>query len=338
MLVLDRRRFPREKVCGDGITPLGASMLEELRLLDRVRREADEEVPLVGFGFGGEIRRATLPRPMIVIRRRVLDALLLDAAREHAEVREGWHVDGVVSAGGAVVGVTGRTESGGRFSVTGRVVVGADGASSLVARTTGCRAPGDASALLASRGYYRGVAMDDRALEFHFLPELAGGYVWIFPAGDDRFNVGVVVAAETLRASGRTLRGWRDALLSAPPLASRFAAATLLSAYEGGRIPFTGTTQRIHGAGFVLVGDAAGLADAFWGDGIDTALVSGVLAAAHLAAAAKASDFGEEQLSGYARGVRRVLGRKLESGLALQRTALADVSSVPDQILGMVGW
>jgi flavin-dependent dehydrogenase len=75
------------------------------------------------------------------------------------------------------------------------------------------------------------------------------------------------------------------------------------------------------GAGFLLVGDAAGLADAFWGDGIDTALVSGTLAAAHLASAFRVRDLGTARLAGYARSVERVLGAKLALGVRRQRTA-----------------
>lgn len=338
VLVLDRKRFPREKVCGDGITPLGSKILEELQLLAAVRARADEEVPLIGLGFGGELRLATLPRPMIVIRRRILDALLLDAARRYAEVREGCHVDDVLAENGVVLGVGGRCDGGESFAFRARVVIGADGASSIVARETGCRDGADKCTLLASRAYYRGVGMTARALEFHFVPELGGSYIWIFPAGGDQFNVGIVVSHETLRASGRTLRGWRDELIASPLLRSRLAAASLVSTYEGGRIPFGGTTQRMHGAGFVLAGDAAGLADAFWGDGIDTALVSGVLAGTHVAAAMKANDVSDERLSAYAQGVTRVLGKKLDAGAALQRTASADSAAIRAQVLGMVGW
>ena len=80
------------------------------------------------------------------------------------------------------------------------------------------------------------------------------------------------------------------------------------------------------GAGFVLVGDAAGLADAFWGDGIDTALVSGTLAAAHLASALGSDDVGATRFAGYARSVERVLGAKLALGVERQRHAVRETT------------
>ena len=337
VLLLDRARFPRDKVCGDGITPLGVAMLRELRLSDRVRAAADDEVPLIAFGFGGGARSADLPSPMIVIRRRVLDALLVDAVRDHVDVREGWSVDTLSWNDAAVCGVGGTDDAGRRFTARAHLVIGADGASSIVARLTGCRRRRDDGTLVATRAYYRGIGSDDRAMEFHFLPELGGGYAWIFPAGPGRFNVGVAVPAPWLRESRRGLGAWRDELLSSAHLRDRFRAAALLAGFEGGQIPCTGVAARLCGDGFLLVGDAAGLADAFWGDGIDTALVSGALAGAHAASAIRAGDVREARLAGYARGVARLLGTKLARGDALRRVGARDGDALRAQILGMIG-
>ncbi|HEY7512378.1 MAG TPA: NAD(P)/FAD-dependent oxidoreductase [Vicinamibacteria bacterium] len=333
VLVLDRHRFPRDKVCGDALTPFGVNVLAELGLIAPVRRVA-EELSSVAFGFGAGARHVALSTPMLVVPRRRLDALLLDAVRPLATVREGWQVDGLLRSAAGVCGVTGRTETGERFEARARVVVGADGASSVVARLTASRGAHDARRLLATRAYYRGVTLDERALEFHFLPELDGGYVWIFPSGGDCYSVGLALDADRLRAGGRSLGAWRQACLASPALAARFAGAEPVSRYEGGSIPYTGRSQPLWGPGFVLVGDAAGLADAFWGDGIDTALVSGVLAGAHVARACRAEGGGAADLSGYAAAVARILGPKLDRGLAQRRAAPADLGALSAHLLG----
>ena len=333
VLVLDRHRFPRDKVCGDALTPFAVNVLAELGLIERVRRVA-EELSSVAFGFGADVRRVALSTPMLVVPRRRLDAVLLDAVRPLAEVRESWQVDGLLRSANGVCGVTGRTAAGDRFEARARLVVGADGASSVVARLTASRSAQDARCLLATRAYYRGVTLDERALEFHFLPELDGGYVWIFPAGRDRYSVGLALDAARLHTSGRSLGAWRDACLASSALVARFARAEPVSRYEGGSIPYTGRSQPLGGPGFLLVGDAAGLADAFWGDGIDTALVSGALAGAHAARACRAERGGPADPSRYAAAVARILGGKLDRALALRRAAPTDIGALPAHLLG----
>lgn len=328
VLLLDRRRFPRNKVCGDAITPLGLEMLAQLGVLDAVRRVADEECPAIELGFGASGRTSSLGTPVLVVRRYVLDATLVDLVRPRVEVREGCGVTDLLWSHGAVCGVAGRTEDGTRFSATSHVVVGADGASSVVARLTGCRIGKAERMNVAIRTYYRDVEMTTRAPEFHFLPELAGGYLWIFPAGCHRYNVGLGASDDTLHVLGTPLRELLARALASPPFSERFARANAIDRFEGGQIPCNGLVQQLCGAGFLLVGDAAGLADPFWGDGIDTALVSGSLAAAHIVAAYRARDFSAQRLVSYALGVMRVLGPKLARGVERQRAATLDESAI----------
>jgi menaquinone-9 beta-reductase len=335
VLLLDGARFPRDKVCGDAITPLGVAMLRELRLYDDVRAIADASLGEIVIAVAGAARRSALPTPLLIVHRRALDALLLDRVRPLVEVREGWHVDDVVTEAGAVVGVTGVGPDGARFSAGARVVVGADGATSIVARRTAGPRPAAPGRLVATRAYYRGVVADEPAAEFHFVPALAGGYFWIFPAGADRCNVGLCASPGALARTQKSLRQWRDELLQSAPFAPRFAAASLTGAFEGWPIP-AGMPSPLAGAGFVLVGDAAGLADPLWGDGIDTALLSGVLAGAHVAAACRADDTGGARLSRYANAVARTLGPKLAAGAAMQQMATLDPALLEQHLLRSV--
>lgn len=323
VLVLDRAAFPRDKVCGDAITPLGMTMLAQLGVLDLVRSVADSHVPRIYLSPSSGEPPRTLDTPVLVVRRRVLDATLLDVIRPLVEVRENHGVDRILWHDGQVCGVAGMTGQGSRFQASAAIVIGADGASSTIARLTGCRGSRANDLLIATRGYYRGVAQSSHDLEFHFLPELGGGYLWIFPAGAGCHNVGMGGAAGQIRGGMRGLRELWSKAVAASPLKQRFAAAQPPRDVAGGQIPFGGTTQQIYGPGLMLVGDAAGLADAFWGDGIDTALVSGTLAGTQAAAAIAAGDVTAERLASYRHSVLRVLGKKLALGLERQRaTAL----------------
>jgi len=329
VLVLDRKRFPRDKICGDAITPLGMTMLAQLGVLETVRAIADAQVPRIQIHPAGSSAKNTITTSVLVVRRRVLDATLLNVVRPLVDVREGHAVDRLQWCNSRVCGVAGKIDQGGRFDATARVVIGADGASSIIARLAGCRDGGHDDLLVATRAYRWGDATTEHALEFHFLPDLAGGYLWIFPVGGGCYNVGLGGPAERFRTGRRSLQAWCDAVLSSRQFAGRFAAGRPASGTAGGQIPFGGTTQPICGAGFMLVGDAAGLADAFWGDGIDTALASGALAASHAAAACRAGDFSAVRLGGYRDSVLRVLGKKLALGLERHRSAALGCPDAP---------
>ena len=181
VLVLDRKRFPRDKVCGDAITPLGMTILAQLGVLDAVRAVADDHVPSIQITPAKSSAWRSITTPALVVRRRVLDATLLDLVRPLVEVREGHAVDRLLWCDNRVCGVAGKFDLGGRFEATAGVVVGADGASSIVARLGGCRNGGTDDLLVATRAYYQGVAMTEHALEFHFLPDLGGGYLCDLP-------------------------------------------------------------------------------------------------------------------------------------------------------------
>jgi len=139
---------------------------------------------------GGSASR-TISTPVLVVRRRVLDATLFELVRPRVEVREGHAVDRLLRCGDRVCFLAGKTDLGDQFGANSGVVVGADGASSIVARLSSCREARTDDLLIATRAYYRGVATTEPALQFHFLPELGGGYLWIFPLGGDRYNVGM---------------------------------------------------------------------------------------------------------------------------------------------------
>jgi len=106
----------------------------------------------------------------------------------------------------------------------------------VIARLTGCRGSWANDLLIATRGYYRGVAQSSHDLEFHFLPELGGGYLWIFPAGTGG-------AARQIHGGMRGLREPWSKAVAASPLKQRFAAAQPPRDVAGGQIPFGGTTQ-----------------------------------------------------------------------------------------------
>ncbi|MEN3357870.1 MAG: hypothetical protein V7637_1852, partial [Mycobacteriales bacterium] len=180
VLLLDRAEFPRDKSCGDGIAAHGRDELALLGLPDVIAdyRPVDR---LRVISPGGNSVAAQAARPNHVVPRRVFDARLVSAAvdrgvevRQH-KVRQLAQHDGRVVLDG---------------TITARVVLGADGASSVIRRQLGMPATKDKHTALAIRGYADVPPDDDHA---QFIAMQATGwpaYAWSFPIGDGTANVG----------------------------------------------------------------------------------------------------------------------------------------------------
>ena len=139
VLAVDRASFPSDTVSTHVVQPLAAAALERWGLLERLIATGCPPVHTYAYDFGAFVLAGapgTASAPVAYCpRRTILDQLLVEAAREAgAEVREGFSVDELLTEGGRVVGLRGRTEGGNPVTERARVVVGADGRHSLVAR------------------------------------------------------------------------------------------------------------------------------------------------------------------------------------------------------------
>jgi geranylgeranyl reductase family protein len=256
--LLDRARFPRDKPCGGGLT---LRAVRELPFsVDPVVEDRVDTLEL-GLRYGRRwSRRADEPLVLMTQRRR-LDAFLADqAAGAGVEFRDSAKVTGI-DPGGAL------TLAGERLDAD--VIVGADGANGITARSLGLPAhehgvalEGNVSYAHVSRQRFGGRAVVE-------LGAVPGGYAWVFPKGD-HVNVGV--------------GGWRS---EGPRLRERLRE--LCAAFEideaevrdlrGHRLPMRGASRRPVEQRVLLVGDAAGLVDPLSGDGMYEAFISGRLAA-----------------------------------------------------------
>jgi flavin-dependent dehydrogenase len=249
---------------------------------------------------GGNTVAAQAARPNHVVPRRVFDARLVAAAaasgvevRRH-KVRELAQRDGRVMLDG---------------SIAARVVVGADGAGSVVRRQLGVPATPDKHTAIAVRGYADVPADDDHA---QFIAMQASGwpaYAWSFPIGDGTANVGFGMLLPRLKATGRpgreVLHGRLAQLLPDRP------ARDLLAHH----LPLSPGRPRPGAGRVLLAGDAASLINPLTGEGIYYALLSGRLAAE--AALARP----DAPLPAYQQRLREHLGRHLRTTDVLARAA-----------------
>jgi geranylgeranyl reductase family protein len=307
--LLDKASFPRDKTCGDAVLPPALAILDELGLLGELRR-----LPHAArrtLAIGGETGRFDVPLPadVIVCRRRDFDNLLfVHASRLAHEVLAPFSVSGLLMEDGRVRGVRGSAKGGGEVELRSKLVIGADGANSIVARLQGMQ-PDEREWLVATREYYAGVDAEALAgLDFNFLDECAPGYFWIFPAGAGITNVGVGVARRSLKEKGLSLRALHARMLAAPRVRELLGGAKPVEKLVAWNLPVAMRDRQRHGAGVLLCGDAAGVINPLWGDGIDTAMFSGKLAAEHAARAVAAGAFTADDLAGYSEDLWKSLG------------------------------
>lgn len=338
-LLVDKAHFPRDKSCGDAVCSKSVAVLEELGLAEALSlvpgQRAEAEVFLNQRGDALHLplvtetpRQELAPAPAFVIARRIFDDLLFRHARSHASVdtQEGFALQDLLRDGERVTGVVGAVEGGAVRRIRARIVLGADGAMSTVAqkvRAYDLHHKHHDHWIAAFRIYFDGVSGLGQELEIHFLSELLPGYLWIFPEGAGRANVGAGMVESYARGErGGRKRNLKDLcyrlLAEDLRLRERFRRARELPhSFLGWQLPCGSERRRLAGAGWMLVGDAAALVDPFSGEGIGNALCSARLAARTAVDALG----GTGDLSSYPRAVWAELGAELEASTRLQRLA-----------------
>ena len=283
-LVVDRAAFPRPKPCAEYLSPQASRILGEMGALDRV--EQSGAAALVGIKVrapNGAVIRGDFDAPLgfqpfrsrgLSVRREVLDSILLDAARNAgARVLERGRVTDVErDRGGRIVGAM----CLGREPIRARLVVGADGLRSVVARRLGLARRLRWPRRLSLVTHYSGVGDVGEHGEMHVERD---GYVGIADVGNGVTTVALVVDVSRSReVSADRTRFIEQWLMARDHLRARFASARRVSPVVATG-PFASHARRAWAPGVALVGDAADFFDPFTGEGIYSALRGGELLA-----------------------------------------------------------
>jgi menaquinone-9 beta-reductase len=327
VLLLEKSRFPREKVCGDGLTPRGVRALIAMGINVS---EQDGWVRNKGLRVIGAGKRMELPWPELssypdygLVRPRTdLDQMLARRAQQAgARLREGVTVTGPVldDRTGRITGVVAKAADGdGRNSAErsyrARVIVAADGNSSRLSVAMGLRKRDDRPLGVAVRTYYQSPRHDDDHLESWLDlwdgDRLLPGYGWIFGMGDGTSNVGLGLL-NTSAAFRNTdyhalLRKW----LAGMPAEWGFTEENRTQPIRGAALPMGFNRTPHYHRGLLLAGDAGGMVNPFNGEGIAYAMESGeILARTVTQALARARRAETERvLAGYPRALADAYG------------------------------
>lgn len=280
--VLDSATFPRDKTCGDGLTPRAMSEVDRLGLGDWARgRISIKGLELTGFGAHRRVPwpgRGYGPVGSAVPRTIFDDRLRATAVEAGATVVEGTRVTGVDRGeDGRVVAV----QAGGH-TITCQTLVLADGVRSPVGRLLGRTWHRDTVYAVAARSYVRSDRHDHPWLGSDLeLRDAAGtvqpGYGWVFPLGDGEVNLGVGALATATRPADVAVKELLR--LYASSITDRWELRSEPRAVTSALLPMGGAVSGIAGPNWAAVGDAAACVNPLNGEGIDYALEGGRLLA-----------------------------------------------------------
>ena len=286
--LVEKRPTPRHKACGDVLTPRAVAELARLGLdpLDSGGQRI-EGVRLIAAG-----REITEPWPdhpdlpghAVALRRDVLDEALRERARAAgATVLMGHEATAPLAERGFVRGATMSTVDGDR-EIRARFVVVADGANSRFGRALGTTRAHDWPYGIATRSYWASPRTSDRWLETWLaIPDANGtpiaGYGWVNPLGDGTVNIGIGVLSTFRDIRGVHALKLLDAFVRHVADRWEIDPGDVLKPPTRFRVPLGGSVGPTMGPTFLVVGDAAGAANPFNGDGVDAALMTGRLAA-----------------------------------------------------------
>ncbi len=307
--LVEKKVFPREKTCGDGLTPRSVYQLAEMGLEPAVAAHGHRYHGLRAFGFGASLEmnwpdHAVFPNYGYTITRFNLDGLVAEAtAARGATVLTGVEAVGLLepteAPAGHLRGAAGvvlyEKATGTRAEVRARYVVVADGQNSRLGRELGVTRNRQWPMGMALRGYYTSDRHAEPWIESHLdirdpNGEVVPGYGWIFPLGDGRVNVGVGLLSTDGAWKGVNTTKLQEYFVNQTADAWGLNESTRLSEPTGGRLPM-GLARGPHtGANTLVVGDAGGSINPFNGEGIAYGYETGRLAAGVVAEALLAGE------------------------------------------------
>lgn len=321
--VIDKSSFPRDKVCGDAIPGPAVRVLEAISPETKARFANFQAKRLAkgGTAIAPDYQHFSVyfKTKGYISKRIDFDNFLFEEAQSNpnADFYLNANITSLqVDENKATVQLKGQAEE-----ISAKILVGCDGANSIVARKLTQRAVNPKHHCGAVRAYYENVQMeDDYMLEFYFLENYLPGYFWVFPLENGQFNVGFGMLSKDIAAKNINLRAsFEHLILTEPKVSQAFKHAQRIGPVQGFGLPLGSIQRPISGHRFLLCGDAASLIDPATGEGIGNAMISAVLAAQQIESCFAENRFDAPFLKAYDQAIHKRLGKSLRQKYLIQR-------------------
>ncbi len=333
-VLIDKAQFPRDKVCGDGMTGRTVAILnridpEIINTLEKLPIQTDSwgvtflmdnkrEFPIP---FRKNYKKGEDNIPCFVSKRIHFDNHLINMVKKQPLVQlfEGVSIEKHAFTEGVGWTVSDKKET---FQVRAKILIVASGPLSPFMRHVANIKVDPKHNAGAVRAYYKNVTgcHEDKFIELHFLKDYLPGYFWIFPLPNGEANVGFGMLSESISKRKVNLeKSLLDILQNRPGIKERFMNAELDGKIVGFPLPLGSKRHQLSGDGYMLVGDSASLVDPFTGEGIGNAVYSGFVAADQVEKCLQAQNFSKAFLADYDVRIWRVMGPELNLNYRLQR-------------------
>lgn len=303
--LVEKKTFPREKTCGDGLTPRAVYQLEKMGLEDELRQfHRYDGLRSIAFGRTLELKwpdHPILPSYGYVARRRDIDQLVAEnAQKQGVDLYLGYEAKEPEfdSTTGKISTVYIENKNHETYRLNTHYVSVCEGSTPRFGRHVGLVREKSYPMGMAIRGYYNSPMDKDPWIESHldlvdkngdFLP----GYGWIFPVGDGTINVGVGLLSTFKGYKSINTSKLMESFCDIAPSYWGISPDTSCGPPTGGKLPTGGSVGPKVGANWVVAGDSAGLVNPFNGEGIAYGYETGAMAAEAIIRAIKNDDANE---------------------------------------------
>ncbi len=328
--VIDKATFPREKVCGDGFSGwvkvifdhLDPEYTQELLSLSEIQTTKGAKIFVPnGQHLDFELSPEESSKMGFTLKREVFDNSLIEKLRSNSKINliEGQEITDL-SKNRSGFDLCNRDHS---FKLHSNLVIIANGAFSKFAKKTSGIRVNPKQNMICARTYYRNVkeiSATDPKLEFYFLKSTLPGYLWIFPEKENVINIGVGYFVHDIQKSKKNPKHLLTEIINKEPLLrNRFIDATQIDTVKSCGLPLGHKKHKLAGDHYMIIGDAAVLANPLTGEGISAAMFSGSIAAKHAINCWQQENFSNSQTIGYQKELYKRLWWEISLSQKLQR-------------------
>lgn len=313
--VIDKAIFPRDKTCGDGLILYAYKSLQILGLLDSFKAHPkfihSKEINLhIKNNLKLQFKESE-DRNMVISYGKRIDFdhfLVNELSKEYATCEFGSAVKNLEETSeGIVVTLKNGTK------ILAKIVVGADGIQSIVSKKLTGFIPDKKKMSTFISAYFNNVKMplkNEAEIRLHYnkIPL----FFYVFPLPNNEVNVTLGGNTQQILDNSINLKDEIESIIkNHPKIAPKFINGQQISSWRGWGIPYHFSKQKVCGNSFFLVGDAAGLANSFYKEGVGTGMMSGIICAKKIATCLDENNFSSEFMSSYKKELDKEFGKLL---------------------------